>query len=1009
MPKEPRPPVADYSSMQQSYPQAGATYDPYAGTGYDYSQAQYDMSGTQNQQYPDPYASSYYSQQQTGDAGQNWGSGYDYSADYSADSAGQSSTAGQATDSKTSTSSAAVDFTDDYACFDNQEKEDGDESNPMSTGGNPSNNITVPRHEQDKNENKDENKEQNKDENKDQDKDNSNQSRGGRNQRSRGYGNRGRGGWGRGGYGYGGYSRGPWIDGPYRGRGMGFRRGMPPNSFGGYGPRGRGRGFRGGFVPPVHSLSNIRPGSFDVKNMSVAEKLRRLSLFLKNDECIFDNPIQTLHCAVMASRLDIEPHFESESLMRVGTTHLYTGTLSLNGVFIARAIKSNNRELRWALFDKAVKHLLTKTVAEIYSLKDPGVETIREELQKQLQAEKEANYVSLRDLYTSDKVSELIGTNIATMVYNLVQEVKNTEQGQEGDILFLENASTRAQLLIKQEYTSSVNRLPNNDAYIKGKLAIGSLVIGRGGAIGKKAAKLATYANALERLRTKKIPDLLISVPELPMPQICSVREEKDKEGRALPLTERFGKFVKDLGTMSQRESHINTIDIVSMRNCITPMVIYKRSNDQWEKTKSNEIICELYLDKFLIASSEGTIKRECMAAAYKTAMEVLTTTDVDTIMSQHKQITEEEIRDPTNLDVIIKGTGRTMESNLAGLIRYGHTQEEVENRKLEELVIMEHASWSVNRLANAHCILQFSCNQNGMILQWETDQVQNVYRCMVSIQKQVIGESVGRSKNHARNMGCVEALCKLYQTHDALKVNPRTDDDKKWIPWKTIVAEAEALRKKKGDVKKEKEKEQDEKSEEKIMPDEYIMTVINSKMDKLVKSAKAEELIIGKGMDNLVIREARNNARLLNLRCDALQFHGEPYLMIYQKLKWDELVKLLKTTKKPYGKFGLISKEELPTPEDGKEFIVERMAIVDKETKDEISRMGYEELATEIEKKKEEIRKTDSVRIQAQAQNKMETGDEEGNSKGGKKGKKGADDDDDDDKPGKMEVADDK
>ena len=61
----------------------------------------------------------------------------------------------------------------------------------------------------------------------------------------------------------------------------------------------------------------------------------------------------------------------------MGSKHMYTGRLSLSGVFLARGVCVSKKELKHLVFEKALNVLMTKTVAEIYSLIDPGVETLR--------------------------------------------------------------------------------------------------------------------------------------------------------------------------------------------------------------------------------------------------------------------------------------------------------------------------------------------------------------------------------------------------------------------------------------------------------------------------------------------------------------------------------------------------------------------------------------------------------------------------------------------------------
>ena len=56
---------------------------------------------------------------------------------------------------------------------------------------------------------------------------------------------------------------------------------------------------------------------------------------------------------------------------------MHTGCLKLEGVFLAREVGFNRKELKHLVFQKALNVLLTKTVAEIYNLVDPGVDTLR--------------------------------------------------------------------------------------------------------------------------------------------------------------------------------------------------------------------------------------------------------------------------------------------------------------------------------------------------------------------------------------------------------------------------------------------------------------------------------------------------------------------------------------------------------------------------------------------------------------------------------------------------------
>ena len=56
---------------------------------------------------------------------------------------------------------------------------------------------------------------------------------------------------------------------------------------------------------------------------------------------------------------------------------MYTGCLTLTGVFLARSVGGNKKEVKHDTYSKALDILKTKTVAEIYSGVDPGPDAIR--------------------------------------------------------------------------------------------------------------------------------------------------------------------------------------------------------------------------------------------------------------------------------------------------------------------------------------------------------------------------------------------------------------------------------------------------------------------------------------------------------------------------------------------------------------------------------------------------------------------------------------------------------
>ncbi|KAH3780123.1 hypothetical protein DPMN_157933 [Dreissena polymorpha] len=56
---------------------------------------------------------------------------------------------------------------------------------------------------------------------------------------------------------------------------------------------------------------------------------------------------------------------------------VYTGRLAISGIFLARCVGLNKKELKHEVYDKAYKVLTTQTLAVINDLRDPGADVVR--------------------------------------------------------------------------------------------------------------------------------------------------------------------------------------------------------------------------------------------------------------------------------------------------------------------------------------------------------------------------------------------------------------------------------------------------------------------------------------------------------------------------------------------------------------------------------------------------------------------------------------------------------
>ena len=77
--------------------------------------------------------------------------------------------------------------------------------------------------------------------------------------------------------------------------------------------------------------------------------------------------------------------------------------------------------------------------------------------------------------------------------------------------------------LILHDFQIEVAKMASGLLFFRGKLRIGSVIIGRGGEITKKKCKVETYKDAIQRLKTLSVDELMESATEKPVPEVVSV------------------------------------------------------------------------------------------------------------------------------------------------------------------------------------------------------------------------------------------------------------------------------------------------------------------------------------------------------------------------------------------------------------------------------------------------------------------------------------------------------
>lgn len=732
--------------------------------------------------------------------------------------------------------------------------------------------------------------------------------------------------WG-GGYNDGGGGGGRGGGGNYRGN-MQKKPGLPPNKVFSGNKRGRGRGRGGGpagqfggTMAPVHSLSKVATQQFDTTNMSTAEKIHRFALYVQG-EPMKVNAIQTIENAITGSKLNLKTQYEVEELMRISGKWMFTGRLILGGIFLARSVGANKKEVKHETYQKALNVLKSKTVAEIFNLTDPGAEAIRKELATTLDTEKDVSKQADTILQKQTEQAMTIRTNQDGFIC-LIEYLKTAPTLPENKISCLEQAMSASHCSLSHKYDFKASRLPTGRFFFHGILTVGDIVIAVGKGHRKKDAKVHTYEEAFKNLITKPLQEIM---------QGIDVEEEAKNEeeasgsgvsvimdGKKMSVSEKMDKMIQRLKDAVYKENNINTVDACATNLGLTKTCIYRKLQGN-EEGDASRIACDLYLEKFLIASGEGEKRKEAQIDAYNNAWEVLITTTGEHIVKDHKRLTNDN-DDPSIIDVHVKGAQKPQgDSNMAGLKRHNQDYEDPA-KTVDTLVILEHEEWTLDRKRQAFCILTYSATSNGMLLQWNTSQEGNMFKCDISLQNTHIGEAKAMSKNNARNLAAASALFKLYETQDVIKVT-RRDDSKLWIAYSNIQGKSGSLKEKQGEGGDPDLKPSTD-AEGNVIPiaeeaDKWVLKVCEEIINEYKDQFTLEELIFGPGMPLTESKEVRNMAKSRNLRHDIRQLDGQSYLVIQHRMQPQDMAKCIHTSAGGRsGKYVLVEKSSLPVYQD--------------------------------------------------------------------------------------------
>lgn len=100
----------------------------------------------------------------------------------------------------------------------------------------------------------------------------------------------------------------------------------------------------------------------DLSEMSLAEKLHRFMLFVRDEHSARVNDIQTIENAITGCHLDLKTSYEAEDVGVYQGRHTFSGKLMLSGIFLARAVGQVKKELKHECYKLALQVGMTSVL-----------------------------------------------------------------------------------------------------------------------------------------------------------------------------------------------------------------------------------------------------------------------------------------------------------------------------------------------------------------------------------------------------------------------------------------------------------------------------------------------------------------------------------------------------------------------------------------------------------------------------------------------------------------------
>lgn len=125
-------------------------------------------------------------------------------------------------------------------------------------------------------------------------------------------------------------------------------------------------------------------------------------------------------------------------------------------------------------------------------------------------------------------------------------------------------------------------------------------------------------------------------------------------DGKKMLVSEKMDKMIQRLKDVVYKENNINIVDVCVINLGLIKICIYRKLQGN-EEGEVFRIVCDLYLEKFLIVLGEGEKRKEVQIDVYNNVWEVLIIITGEYIVKDYKRLINDN-DDFFIIDVYVKG-----------------------------------------------------------------------------------------------------------------------------------------------------------------------------------------------------------------------------------------------------------------------------------------------------------------------------------------------------------------